>query len=266
MKLRIYQVDAFARQLFKGNPAAVIPLENWLPDNVMQKIAMENNLSETAFFVPLGDQFELRWFTPITEVNLCGHATLATAHIIFSNLKPDLEEILFSSKSGILKVFRERDTYYLDFPASRAVPLEKNKLPGMDKIFKNYLEIIEGSEDLMVVLPEESDIRSYQPDFHLLKKLEYRGIIITAKGHDVDFVSRFFGPRVGVDEDPVTGSAHTLLIPYWTRKLKKTSMTACQLSQRGGELLCEHMGDRVRIGGSATTYLTGEIDIPDMTA
>lgn len=266
MKLRIYQVDAFTRQLFKGNPAAVIPLENWLPDNVMQKVAMENNLSETAFFVPSGDLFELRWFTPVTEVNLCGHATLATAHIIFSDMKPDLEEIHFSSKSGILKVLRKWDKYYLDFPASRIVPLEKNRIPGLDKIFGNFLDIIEGNEDLMVVLPEESDILSYQPDFHLLKKLEYRGIIITAKGNDVDFVSRFFGPRVGVDEDPVTGSAHTLLIPYWTHKLKKTSMTARQLSQRGGELLCEHKGDRVQIGGAATTYLTGEIDIPHMTA
>ena len=262
MKLRIYQVDAFTHQLFKGNPAAVIPLQDWLPDSVMQQIALENNLSETAFFVPAKDYFELRWFTPQTEVNLCGHATLATAHVLFTYLFPDLKEIQFSSKSGILIVYREEDTYYLDFPTSRVVSVQDSKLTFAKRMFTNPVAVLEGNEDLMVVLPSEEEVICYHPDFQHLSKLDYRGIIITAKGSEADFVSRFFGPRVGVNEDPVTGSAHTLLIPYWSAILKKNKMTARQLSIRGGELFCEHKGERVRIGGSAVTYLTGEILIP----
>lgn len=263
MKLKIYQVDAFTQHLFTGNPAAVVPLHDWLPDDVMQKIAMENNLSETAFFLPAGDQFELRWFTPVTEVNLCGHATLATAHIIYTILNPDLEKINFSSRSGMLTVSREQNRYYLDFPASSVVSVEKTRLADLNHVFENPLDIIEGNEDLMVVFHTEAEISDYQPDIQLLRQLKYRGIIITAKGRNVDFVSRFFGPRVGVNEDPVTGSAHTLLIPYWAGKLNKTKMTARQLSSRGGELFCEDKGERVSIGGSAITYMMGEIIIPD---
>lgn len=262
MKLRIYQVDAFTHNLFKGNPAAVIPLQNWLPDLVLQQIALENNLSETAFFVPAKDHFELRWFTPQTEVNLCGHATLATAHVLFTYLFPELKEIHFSSKSGILNVFRDQAIYFLDFPTSPIVSVQESNLTVIKRMFTNSVAVFEGNEDLMVVLPSEGDVHGYKPDFQHLAKLDYRGIIITAKGSETDFVSRFFGPRVGVNEDPVTGSAHTLLIPYWSAILKKNKMTARQLSIRGGELFCEHKRERVHIGGSAVTYLTGEILIP----
>lgn len=262
MKLGIYQVDAFTNQLFKGNPAAVIPLQKWLPDAVMQQIALENNLSETAFFVPADGYFELRWFTPKTEVSLCGHATLATAHVLFTHLFPDLKEINFSSKSGILTVYREPGTYFLDFPTSLMDAVHESKITLIKKMFSNLVEVLEGNEDLLVVLPTEPDVIGYHPDFQQLAKLDYRGIIITAKGIEADFVSRFFGPQVGVNEDPVTGSAHTLLIPYWSDKLNKNKMTAHQLSSRSGELFCEHKGDRVRIGGSAVTYMTGQIVIP----
>jgi PhzF family phenazine biosynthesis protein len=260
MKLKIFQVDAFAKHIFSGNPAAVIPLENWLPDESMQHIAMENNLSETAFFVPSAKGFHIRWFTPVSEVNLCGHATLATAHVLFNHLDYKEPEISFKSKSGILKVQKKEDQIILDFPASSIAKNEIKAYAG--KIFgKIPRECFRGREDLMFVFNTEEEIKNLEPDLQLMKTVETRGIIVTASSTEFDFVSRFFAPAQGIDEDPVTGSAHTMLIPYWAGKLKKKEMVAKQLSKRGGVLYCSHLGERVLIGGAAITYLSGELHI-----
>ncbi len=261
MELKIFKVDAFTSRLFGGNPAGVLPLESWLPDETMQLIAMENNLAETAFFVPSSDGFHIRWFTPKVEVELCGHATLASAHVIFNHLGFQGEEIRFGSLSGPLRVFREKSRIMLDFPADPVDPAE----PPEDlykALGREPLLCYRGKTDYLLVYESRWEIESMKPDFGLLGKVDARGVIVTAPGQEVDFVSRFFGPQVGIDEDPVTGSAHTTLIPYWSRQLAKNEMSARQLSARGGFLLCRHKGNRVEIGGEAVTYLEGFIKVP----
>ncbi len=260
----IYQVDAFTGQLFEGNPAAVVPLESWIPDIQMQQIAAENNLSETAFFVPLSEGFEIRWFTPKTEVNLCGHATLASAHVLWNHLSFDQNTIVFQSQSGPLSVEKVENLLYLDFPASEYSPIESKPSISYESIFgTSPKEIYQTRRDIMAVFDEESTIANMRPDYQRMMEFETRGFIVTAhsKREGVDFVSRFFGPKVGIIEDPVTGSAHTSLIPYWSSRLDKIDMLAEQLSERGGTLHCEMHGERVKIGGSATTFMTGKIMI-----
>lgn len=260
MKLQIYQADAFAANLFKGNPAAVVPLTEWLADETMQQIAAENNLSETAFFIPEGDHFHIRWFTPKAEVKLCGHATLATAHILFNELNFAGEQMAFNSQSGILTVKKVGDKLQLDFPADFA--REAQAVPAFAEAFGVHpLATFKGKTDYLLLFDSEETIRNFQPDISLLLTTDARGIMITAKGTEVDFVSRFFAPAVGVNEDPVTGSAHTTLIPFWSKRLNKTDLTALQLSARGGQLWCTLSGDRVLIAGKAVTYLRGEIEI-----
>jgi len=260
MKLKLYQVDAFAEKLFMGNPAAVCPLETWLPDELLQKIAMENNLSETAFFVKENDVFQIRWFTPLTEVDLCGHATLASSHVIFEYLHFKKDTIHFNSKSGELFVRKENEQLILNFPSDI---ISKIETPAMlvEGIGITPLETYKGMSDYMLVYETQEQIEKIKPDFKLLSQTGTRGIIVTSKGNECDFVSRFFGPGVGIDEDPVTGSAHTTLIPYWQKVLGKNEMTAMQLSKRIGYLKCKYLGERVEIGGKAKTYLVGEMEI-----
>ncbi len=260
MKLPIYQADAFASALFKGNPAAVVPLTEWLTDETMQQIAAENNLSETAFFIPEGDHFHIRWFTPKAEVNLCGHATLATAHILFNELNYQGDQLEFNSRSGILTVKKEGTKLQLNFPADFAQAVDAVSVFA-EAFGVHPLATFKGKTDYLLLFDSEETIRNFQPDISLLLTTDARGIMVTAKGNEVDFVSRFFAPAVGVNEDPVTGSAHTTLIPFWAKRLNKTEMTALQLSARGGQLWCSLSGDRVLIAGKAVTYLRGEIEI-----
>jgi PhzF family phenazine biosynthesis protein len=257
MKIPIFQVDAFTGEIFHGNPAAVCPLEKWLPDATLQNIAAENNLSETAFTVPRGNEFELRWFTPAIEVDLCGHATLAAAFVLFTEQKFSGGEIRFHSRSGILTVARDGDILTLNFPSR---PPEKCGAPEalIRGLGKTPAQVFK-SRDFVAVFGSADDVKNLQPDFAALNTLDCLGIIATAPGGDCDFVSRFFAPRAGVDEDPVTGSAHCTLIPFWAGRLKKDKMFARQISKRGGELFCELAGDRVRIGGQARLFLRGEI-------
>ncbi len=261
MKLKIYQVDAFARRVFEGNPAAVCPLDAWLPDDVMQSIAAENNLSETAFFVTEEDRFVIRWFTPATEVDLCGHATLASAYVLFECAGYEEPTIRFSSRSGELAVRRDGDLLVLDFPAQ---PPERCTIP-QELVAAFGAEPVEclRSADLIVVYEDEAFVRSVTPDIEKLNALDCRGIIITSASDEYDFVARFFGPRVGIDEDPVTGSAYTQLVPYWAGKTGKAAFHAKQVSERGGELQCELDGDRVLIGGRAVKFLEGDIEIDE---
>lgn len=259
--MKIYQIDAFTNRLFGGNPAAVIPLQQWLPDYQLQAIASENNLSETAFYVPLKEGFELRWFTPTTEVALCGHATLATAHVLFEEEGYLADAIEFHSKySGILRVNKTEDGITMDFPCDEIYPLKLTDamraafLPAPIKAYQ-------GKSDILLIFESEACIQNLEVAMAKVEEIECRGIIATAPGKTVDFVSRFFGPRVGVPEDPVTGSAHTTLVPYWYYKTKKSKFAAKQLSQRGGELFCELKGERVYISGRAVTYLKGEIKL-----
>lgn len=260
MKLPIYQLDAFTDKVFGGNPAAVVPLESWLDDAVLQKIAEENNLSETAFFVPQIGGFGLRWFTPVSEVDLCGHATLASAYVLFEILGFEGEAIVFETKSGKLTVTRETNGMLLmDFPLEPTSACEAPK-ELTDALGITPLETFAGT-DYMVVLDDEEQLRTLQPDFVLLSKLERRGVIVTAKGDSCDFVSRFFAPKLGIDEDPVTGSAHCALAPYWAKRLGRTMLNAKQLSKRGGEIRCALMGSRVILKGYAAKYMTGEIEI-----
>lgn len=260
MKLKLYQIDAFAEKIFDGNPAAVVPLGKWLPDKMMQNIALENNLSETAFFVPVENGFHIRWFTPTTEVNLCGHATLATAHVLFHHLNFSRQEIIFQSRTGALKVKKEGELIVLNFPSSEVTETE---IPAnIEKAFEiRPTKCYKGREDMMFVFEKQVDILNLKPDFNFLKTLEMRGVIATAPSDDFDFVSRFFAPREGIDEDPVTGSAHTMLIPYWAAQFEKHELVAKQISKRGGTLYCKHLGKRVEIGGKAVTYLVGEISV-----
>ena len=263
MKIPIYQVDAFTGQLFSGNPAAVCPLEQWLDKQSMQNIAAENNLSETAFFVKKGEGFEIRWFTPTIEVDLCGHATLASAHVIFNYLDFKAEVIKFQSKSGELRVTRSGDLLTLDFPATKPEPME---IPcQLTEALNATPRAIYRSRDLLALFEKEEDIVSMRPDFGILLDVltsqDCLGMIVTAPGNQSDFVSRFFAPPAGIDEDPVTGSAHTTLTPFWAERLDKKSLHAYQVSQRKGELFCELAGDRALISGKAVTYLKGEIEI-----
>jgi PhzF family phenazine biosynthesis protein len=261
MKLPIYQIDAFTSKVFGGNPAAVVPLESWLPDATLQGIAAENNLAETAYFVPEGDGWRLRWFTPTMEVDLCGHATLASAHLIFDRLKPGATNARFQTRSGLLEVNKEGDVLALDFPA---MPVTRVQDDGLQKALTQALgqapvEMWK-ARDLMVVLQADAHVIGLKPDLPALAKVDAFAVLVTAPGSgDVDFVSRFFAPARGVPEDPVTGSAHCELIPYWARRLGKTKLRARQVSKRGGELECEDRGARVRIAGKAILYLEGTI-------
>lgn len=260
MKLTIYQVDAFAKEVFRGNPAAICPLDEWLDAELMQKIALENNLSETAFFVKKGDVHEIRWFTPTFEIDLCGHATLASAFVIFEILKAEESLVKFHShKSGELSVEKKGDRFVLDFPSR---PVTKTETPDglIEAIGKEPKEAFK-ARDYFLVYENEQEILDIAPDFTRLLKVDALGFIVTAKGDSADFVSRFFAPEVGVFEDSVTGSAHCNLIPFWAERLGKTEMFARQISARGGELFCELKGDRVKIGGNAVLYLKGEIFI-----
>lgn len=260
MKLTLYQIDAFTEKVFEGNPAAVIPLQNWLNDELMQKIALENNLSETAFFIPVKAGFHIRWFTPLAEVELCGHATLASAHVLFNHLNYTEKEISFQSRSGILKVKKEGDLIILDFPASKISEIEVPE--NLQNAFNiQPKKCVKGRDDLMLIFDREEDILNLKPDFQKIIQSKTRGVIVTSKSEKYDFVSRFFAPSVGVNEDPVTGSAHTILIPYWSKQLDKNKMIAKQVSARGGVLYCKNLGERVEIGGKAVTYLIGEITV-----
>lgn len=261
MNLPIYQIDAFCDRVFKGNPAAVCPLDSWLDDATLQAIAAENNLSETAFFVACDGGYEIRWFTPITEVSLCGHATLACAFVIDTELEPLTDSLTFFSKSGPLFVEKSGNTYQLNFPARSLQPcsIEQSLIDGLGA---TPLEVF-ASEDCIAVFEDEQSILALKPNFQLLLKSPYRGIIATAPCHnpDVDFVSRFFAPRVGINEDPVTGSAHCALTPYWANKLGKNTLLAHQRSKRGGVLQCTLSGDRVLLSGQAVKYLEGKLYI-----
>jgi len=259
MNIPIYQIDAFSNRVFAGNPAAVCPIEEWLEDSVLQAIAQENNLSETAFFVPQENGYHIRWFTPVAEVDLCGHATLATAFVIFNYLDRSSSQITFRSRSGKLTVVQENELISMDFPSQPPVPCEAPK-ELLDGLKREPLEIL-CSEDYFVVFSSEKAIVELKPDMGLLKKLDLRGVIVTAEGDKVDFVSRFFAPKFGIDEDPVTGSAHCALIPYWAKKLNKKSVHAHQVSQRGGELFCKDCGDRVVIAGRAVKFMEGICNI-----
>lgn len=267
MHLRLYHVDAFTDRLFSGNPAAVCPLDQpaadgsaWLPDVVMQHIAAENNLAETAFYTTRDGKFAIRWFTPACEVDLCGHATLATAHVVFTHDRYDGEAIAFDSKSGPLRVTRDEDLLVLDFPADtvRSCPTPAALIEAMGR---TPAECHKGQTDYLLVYESEEQVKALAPDFVKLAMVAARGIIVSAPGRDVDFVSRFFAPQVGVNEDPVTGSAHTSLTPYWAQRLGKRELSARQLSARGGSLRCRLAGNRVEIAGHAVPYLEGTITI-----
>ena len=261
MELKIYQIDAFANQVFEGNPAAVVPLDDWLDDSLLQKIALENNLSETAFFVKEENGYALRWFTPTTEVDLCGHATLAAAHTLFEHLGQDGEELFFlSHRSGPLKVSKNGEMLTLDFPKDDVSSVEMENFL-LAPFVQKPIEAFKGKSDYVLLFDDENQIKNLEFDLQLISKIPCRGVIVTAKGDKVDFVSRFFGPRVGVPEDPVTGSAHTTLTPIWAKKLNKKKLNAVQLSERGGKLICELTGNRVKISGKAVTYLVGSIFI-----
>lgn len=261
MRLKLYQIDAFTDTVFGGNPAAVIILDEWLDSDVMQKIAQENNLAETAFIVQNNSIFEIRWFTPETEVDLCGHATLASAYVLFNyHGYPENTLHFHSYRSGKLSVQKAQDGYMvLDFPTDDIVAIQ-----GLDEINKAIgltpQRTIKGKTDYLLIYNSQQEIEEISPNFHLLDQLDCRGVIVSAPGETVDFVSRFFSPQCGIPEDPVTGSAHTTLTPYWSKVLRKTEMTAKQLSQRGGDLVCEFLGERVKIAGKAVPYLIGEIE------
>lgn len=259
MKLDIYQVDAFTSVPFKGNPAAVVPLDSWLDDEVLLNIAAENNLAETAFFVKDGDAFELRWFTPTVEMPLCGHATLASAYVLFEELGFEGETIRFKTrKRGDLNVSRDGDRFVLDFPAYPMIEIEPiEMLVNAEVPPLKYWE----SQDnmLFLLLKDQKTVETLEPDMSDVLKLPYREVIVMAKGDDCDFASRMFAPKIGIPEDPVTGAIHCSLIPHWAGELGKNELFARQVSKRGGELYCELVGDRVRIGGNAVLYLKGEI-------
>jgi PhzF family phenazine biosynthesis protein len=260
MKLQIFQVDAFTARPFGGNPAAVVPLEAWLPDETMLAIAAENNLAETAFFVKNGEQYDIRWFTPAVEVDLCGHATLASAHVILNELESEHDLVQFhSDRSGKLSVEQQRDRLVLDFPAYSMVEVEQSD-ELTRAIGKAPIKVYEAQNNGVVLRFEsEGDVKELDPDFHAIGQLKYERIYVTAPGETCDFASRMFAPKIGVSEDPVTGAMHCTLIPYWATQLGKTEMFARQVSKRGGELFCEVVGDRVKIGGNAVLYLKGEI-------
>ena len=260
MKIPIFQVDAFTSELFKGNPAAVCPLDEWLPDNIMQEIAKENNLSETAFFINKNNLFNIRWFTPVAELDLAGHPTLATAHVIIKELNFKLDKIIFKTKiEDTLTVTHKDNLYIMNFP-SRPPKLENNINLVAEALGKKPKTLLR-HRDAVAVFDNEEDVRSISPNMEKLKKLDYPAVIVTAPGNKVDFVSRNFAPKLGIPEDPVTGSAHCELIPYWSKILNKKELFAHQISKRGGKIYCTHNEDRVTIGGEAITFLKGEIEI-----
>jgi PhzF family phenazine biosynthesis protein len=263
MKIQYFEVDAFANKPFQGNPAGICPLEKWLPDALMQNIAAENNLAETAFFVPRGDDYELRWFAPAVEIDLCGHATLASAFILFSELGRKGETVRFHTKSGALSVTRKGAILTLDFPSR---PPKPANIPDalVRGLGKKPVQILK-ARDYFALYESAEDVRTLNPDIPLLGTLDEK-VIVTAPGKDCDFVSRFFAPTAGVPEDPATGSAHCTLIPYWSERLGKTKMFARQLSKRGAELFCELAGDRVLIGGKAVLYSRGQIELENASA
>lgn len=260
MQIPIYQVDAFTSKLFGGNPAAVCPLDEWLPDDKLQAIALENNLSETAYVVHNGDgRYKLRWFTPAVEVDLCGHATLATAYVIMTELSKGKNEVRFETRSGELVVTREGDRLAMDFPSRP--PGEVTIHPDLVAALGGKPEKVLGARDYLAIYGTEDEVRALKPNMEKLAQVDRFAVIVTAPGKEVDFVSRFFAPSKGVPEDPVTGSAHTTLIPYWSKRLGKKELHALQVSARGGELWCSDRGDRVSISGHAVRFLTGTLEI-----
>ena len=260
MKLSLYQVDAFASNPFEGNPAAVIPLDTWLEDDLLQKIAEENNLSETAFFVQHKEGFQLRWFTPMEEVDLCGHATLAAAHVLFTHLGYALDQVCFLTRSGSLYVSKTSQGYAMDFPATEIDVIEAPEalLKGLGNCKPRE---VRAGFDYVVVLENEAAVKTLVPDFSAWHSLDKRGVVVTAKGDKVDFVSRCFFPKLRVNEDPVTGSAHCELAPFWARKLDKTELTGIQLSARTGTVECQVVNERVVLCGQVADYLTAEISL-----
>ena len=259
MNIPFYQVDAFSRKIFGGNPAAVCLLESWLDDTLLQSIAAENNLSETAFLVHKSKgEYDLRWFTPTVEIDLCGHATLASAFVIFSFIDNSLPSVVFQTQSGLLSVTQSGELLSMDFPARKPEPTEKSPIISQ-ALGAEPLDVLK-SRDLLVVFKDESTVRGMNPDFDKLKEIrDAFAVLVTARGERSDFVSRFFAPNAGIPEDPVTGSAHCTLIPYWADRLNKNHLHAFQLSKRGGELFCENAGDRVKISGNAVLYSKGEL-------
>jgi PhzF family phenazine biosynthesis protein len=259
MTIDLYQIDAFTDRRFHGNPAAICPLDAWLDDTTLQAIALENNLSETAFIIPGDDAYELRWFTPAVEVDLCGHATLASAHVVFNYLEPARNEVTFSTRSGLLAVHRMGERLSMNFPAMKAQPCDITE--SLVTALGIRPEALYKSRDYLAVFDSEATVLSIAPDMALLKAAAKFGVIVTAPGDTVDFVSRFFAPNAGVPEDPVTGSAHCTLVPYWAERLGKAQLHARQVSRRGGDLYCEDQGERVQISGHAVTYLKGKIEV-----
>lgn len=258
MELTLYQVDAFTHRRFRGNPAAVVPLEAWLPDAMLQDIAQENNLAETAFFVPEADGFRLRWFTPTIEVDLCGHATVASAHVLYEHLDYQKDRIEFQSRSGLLSVERKNALYVLNFPTDTITKVENTTLLA-EAFGVTPVEVFQGKTDWLVILEAQAQIEALKPDLRKIAEAGGRGTIVSAPGKAVDFVSRCFFPQSGVDEDSVTGSAHTTLAPYWAKRLGKNELSAQQLSKRGGDLSIKLLDHRTEIGGAAVTYLIGKI-------
>lgn len=260
----IYQVDAFTDKVFSGNPAAVCPLKEWLSDEIMLSIALENNLSETAFININSSPFFIRWFTPKTEVDLCGHATLAAARILLDEYLPkDTNELLFNSRRGELKAFKKNGLIYLDFPRDNPKKVEENFSIG-EALGVQPSHLLKGQDDFLAIFENEQLIISMDPNFNKLSKINSRGLIVSAQGNNVDFVSRFFAPQSGINEDPVTGSAHTVLTPYWAEVLKKDELTARQHSSRGGYLKCQLLKNRVLIGGSSVRFMEGKLQLHDV--
>ncbi|MEL6867981.1 MAG: PhzF family phenazine biosynthesis protein [Bacteroidota bacterium] len=261
LSIPIYQVDAFTHQVFGGNPAAVCPLQEWLPEELMQQIAMENNLSETAFYCPEDDGYRLRWFTPVSEVDLCGHATLATAHVLFNHEGFEGETLRFMTRSGLLEVKRTEEGYFMDFPADHMQAIEA-PMGLFEALGAEAEEVYHGREDYLLIYDKQSTIEALAPDFRQLGQLsQVRGVIVSAPGEEVDFVSRCFFPKFGIDEDPTTGSAHTTMTPYWSKRLGKKDLTACQISERKGWLRCSDQGERVHLRGQTITFLQGTITL-----
>ena len=258
--IRIFYVDAFTKEVFKGNPAAVCILEEWLDDDVLQAIAFENNLSETAFVNLREDPLQIRWFTPALEIELCGHATLATARILFDEYFQNDTKISFQSKSGVLVALQKDEMIYLDFPIDHPTVIESVSLI-QESLKCEPIEILKGRSDYLAILASEKDIKNLQPDFSTMAELNSRGLVVSAESSEFDFISRCFYPQTGVDEDPVTGSAHCMLAPYWGEKLNKNNLNAYQASSRGGFLQCEIFNDRIILGGSSKRYLEGSINL-----
>jgi PhzF family phenazine biosynthesis protein len=261
MKLRLFQVDAFASRVFAGNPAAVVPLASWLDDTTLQAIAAENNLAETAFLVGGEGEYEIRWMTPTLEVDLCGHATLASGWVVMHELEPGRDQFSFRSKSGPLHVVARGERLALDFPSRPGNPADADKSLLADALGRVPADLLR-ARDYLAVFETEQEVRGLRPDMAKTAALPSLGVIATAPGQDCDFVSRFFAPQGGIDEDPVTGSAHCTLVPYWSRRLGKPSLFARQVSKRGGELWCEDRGERVEIAGHAVKFLEGAIELP----